>query len=108
MENKEIKEQTYRYKYKCWNPKCPYYAGYNYIIKSQRKLETCPYCGKKSLELLSGEPAKGIKTLAGVAGGTLLGWTIGGPAGAFIGGIIGLIIGAESEGGKEVKGKENE
>ena len=43
------------------------------------------------------EPPDGSKTLAGATGGALLGWAVGGPAGAAVGGFLGLIIGASSE-----------
>jgi len=43
------------------------------------------------------EPPEGAKTLAGATGGALLGWAVGGPAGAAVGGFLGLIIGASSE-----------
>ena len=43
------------------------------------------------------EPPEGAKTLAGATGGVLLGWAVGGPAGAAVGGFLGLIIGASSE-----------
>lgn len=85
------------YKYKCWNPKCPYFAGYNYIIKTRKPLTICPYCRKRSLESLSGEPPKGARPVAGAAGGALLGWAIGGPPGAIIGGLIGLLLGTTIE-----------
>jgi len=52
-----------------------------------------PYRNTETLE----EPPEGTKTLAGVAGGALLGWAVGGPAGAVFGGFLGLIIGASSE-----------
>ena len=43
------------------------------------------------------EPPEGAKTVAGVAGGALFGWAVGGPSGAAIGGFLGLIIGASSD-----------
>jgi hypothetical protein len=39
--------------------------------------------------------------MTGAAGGALLGWTVGGPAGALLGGFLGLMLGdnaAEREG----------
>lgn len=43
------------------------------------------------------EPPVGTKTLAGATGGVLLGWIVGGPAGAVVGGFLGLLMGASSE-----------
>ncbi len=43
------------------------------------------------------EPPEGARTVAGVAGGALFGWAVGGPSGAAIGGVLGLIIGASSD-----------
>ena len=43
------------------------------------------------------EPPGGTKTLAGATGGVLLGWAVGGPAGAVVGGLLGLLMGASSE-----------
>lgn len=92
------------YKYKCWNPKCRYYAGYNYVIKRENPIEVCPYCKSRSLEPMSGEPPKGTRPFAGGAGGALIGWAVAGPPGAIIGGLIGLILGAVAE--ENEKGKD--
>lgn len=43
------------------------------------------------------EPPEGTKIVAGGAGGVLLGWAVGGPAGAVVGGFLGLLMGASSE-----------
>ncbi len=44
-----------------------------------------------------GEVPRGVRTAAGVAGGALFGFAVGGPAGAMFGGMAGLIIGASSD-----------
>jgi outer membrane lipoprotein SlyB len=48
-------------------------------------------------EITLEEPPGGAKTLAGATGGALLGWAVGGPAGAVVGGFLGLLMGASSE-----------
>ena len=59
-------------------------------------------CGHCGAFLPSGGTGGGgdmaTKTVAGVTGGALLGWSIGGPPGAIVGGIIGALIGANAGG----------
>jgi len=43
------------------------------------------------------EPPEGTRAVAGLVGGALLGYALGGPPGAFIGLLVGLFLGASSE-----------
>jgi len=40
---------------------------------------------------------QGSKTIAGGAGGALLGWALGGPIGSVVGGVVGLLAGVYAE-----------
>jgi len=48
-------------------------------------------------EVCEDETSRGVRTLAGITGGAIFGYAVGGPAGAALGGLTGLIIGASSE-----------
>ena len=92
--------------YECWNVHCPQYAGNGVRLGSQDAYADsngrlhCKVC--RSYVRASPHTNNGNeKRVAGAAGGALLGWTVGGPAGAIIGGLVGLFLGdnaAEREG----------
>lgn len=87
--------------FQCWNSRCPNYAGYGMVIREKDLIRNadglrCARCGSPVRE--AGHPTESKpRTLAGGAGGALLGWAIGGPAGAVLGGIIGLLLGAAAD-----------
>lgn len=75
---------------KCSNPNC--------IDPSQRfhdSQDVCPSCGSPLIG--TDEPVSGSRPAAGVVGGALLGWAVGGPAGAIFGSVIGGLLGASVE-----------
>lgn len=93
--------------YECWNPQCPQYAGngvrlgnHDVYADATSRLH-CNVC-KSYVRASQRSNTGNEKRVAGVAGGALLGWTMGGPAGALIGGFLGLLLGdnAAERGGK--------
>lgn len=75
---------------KCHNVVCPNFnkpIADSYIV--------CPSCN--SVLIRTEEPPEGSRPAAGLIGGALLGWAVGGPAGAILGGLFGGILGASVE-----------
>ena len=75
---------------KCHNVVCPDFnkpIADSYIV--------CPSCN--SVLIKTEEPPEGSRPAAGLIGGALLGWAVGGPAGAILGGLFGGILGASVE-----------
>lgn len=83
--------------YRCVNSSCP---EYNQVLPAeavyldQGNHVRCRRCHAFVRQAEQSEEA--VKGVAGLTGGALLGWAVGGPAGALIGGILGGIIGAAS------------
>lgn len=84
----EGERKTYRYR--CDNPSCP---NFEQISESTYPQTFCSSCGRP-LEEVGGT---GERTVAGLAGGALLGWAVGGPVGAFWGAVIGAMLGGSAE-----------
>ncbi|MBI4753751.1 hypothetical protein HY793_05230 [Candidatus Desantisbacteria bacterium] len=93
--------------YRCWNIRCPAYAGLGYDIRNSQSITTCPYC-HQSLEEIGGEIPKGLLPIVGSIGGGLFGWAIGGPAGSLLGAIIGFTMGMVTEDSTRMVYKENQ
>lgn len=84
--------------YRCVNPSCRLRDNVltgEHVYADKNNHLHCSACGQfvRHASKQSDEAAKGV---AGLAGGALLGWAVGGPAGALIGAILGGIAGAAS------------
>jgi hypothetical protein len=80
--------------YFCKNDSCSFSEKKGMKIKlSTPNITQCPYCGNNSLK----PKIPGLRIGTGFGGGVALGFTVGGPPGAFIGGLVGLVIGLFAE-----------
>lgn len=88
--------------YECLNPRCPQYAGNgvrlginDVRVDAQRRLH-CGVCQSFVRAAAPREDDGNGKRVAGTTGGALLGWAVGGPAGALVGGFLGFLLGDNS------------
>lgn len=85
--------------YECWNPCCPWYAGYGQRLNQAHVSFAvdgfhCNTC--KSLVRPTYTPDANENVLGGLAGGALIGGAFGGGPGALIGALIGLLLGTSA------------
>jgi uncharacterized protein YcfJ len=85
--------------FECWNPCCPWYAGYGQRLKLAQVSFTgdgwhCNTCNSPVTQKRT--PDANENVLGGLAGGALIGGAFGGGAGALFGALIGLILGSSS------------
>jgi hypothetical protein len=86
--------------FECWNPCCPWYAGYGQRLKETHVSFQpgsgfhCNTC--HSLVNQTYTPDANENVLGGVAGGALIGGAFGGGPGALLGALIGLLFGASA------------
>ena len=82
--------------FECWNPNCPRYAGFGERLRLRDvykdDMDQIRCCACDTMVQQAKPSDERAKSLAGTAGGALLGWAVGGPAGAIIGGVIGFIV----------------